>query len=159
VQVDPIKPTLKAPGIKLVKLKHDKPLSNIAFKFNLHRYTKVYIWEVPDDFVDVEMRVLAVFDGVAGHLKPKNRTEFFAVEEGNEGIIAAADAAADAARVAEGLHTKRCVTIFATEAAAELAAAAAAERAPGSKVLKFKQGSLKLFYIIELQQTVLAHEA
>ena len=39
VQVDPIKPTLKAPGIKRLKLKHDKPLSNVAFKFNLHRYT------------------------------------------------------------------------------------------------------------------------
>jgi hypothetical protein len=38
VQVDPIKPTLKAPGIKLLKLKYDKPLSNFAFKFNLRRY-------------------------------------------------------------------------------------------------------------------------
>jgi hypothetical protein len=41
VQVEPIKPTLKAPGIKLLKLKHDEPLSNVAFKFNLRRYTKV----------------------------------------------------------------------------------------------------------------------
>ena len=39
VQVDPIKTTLKAPGIKLLKLKYDKPLSNFAFKFNLRRYT------------------------------------------------------------------------------------------------------------------------
>ena len=38
VRVDPIKPTLKAPGIKLLKLKYDKPLSNFAFKFNLRRY-------------------------------------------------------------------------------------------------------------------------
>jgi hypothetical protein len=38
VQVDPIKPTLKAPGIKLSKLKYDKPLSNFAFRFNLRRY-------------------------------------------------------------------------------------------------------------------------
>jgi len=39
VQVDPIKPTLKAPGIKLcIKLTCDKPLSNFAFKFNLRRY-------------------------------------------------------------------------------------------------------------------------
>jgi hypothetical protein len=38
VQVDPIKPTLKAPGIKLFKLKYDKPLPNFAFKFNLRRY-------------------------------------------------------------------------------------------------------------------------
>ena len=40
VQVDPTKSTLKAPGIKLLNLKDDKPLSNFAFKFNLRRYTK-----------------------------------------------------------------------------------------------------------------------
>jgi len=40
VHVDPIKPTLKAPGIKLLKLKYDKPLSNVAFKFNLRRHNK-----------------------------------------------------------------------------------------------------------------------
>ena len=38
VQVDPIKPTLKAPGTKRLKLKHDKVLSSFAFKFNLRRY-------------------------------------------------------------------------------------------------------------------------
>jgi hypothetical protein len=35
VQVDPIKPTLKAPGIECLKLQYDKPLSKFAFKFNL----------------------------------------------------------------------------------------------------------------------------
>ena len=39
VQVDPIKPTLKAPVIKLSKLTCDKPLSKFAFKFRLRRYT------------------------------------------------------------------------------------------------------------------------
>ena len=39
VQADPIKPTLKAPGIKLFKHKYDKPLSKFAFKFDLRRYT------------------------------------------------------------------------------------------------------------------------
>ena len=39
VQVDPIKPTLKAPGIKLLKLASDKLLSKCPFKFNLRRYT------------------------------------------------------------------------------------------------------------------------
>ena len=38
VQVDPIKPTLKAPGIQLLNLTYDIPLSNFAFKFNLRRY-------------------------------------------------------------------------------------------------------------------------
>ena len=39
MQVEPIKPTLKVPGIKLLNLKSDKPLSNVAFKFNMRRYT------------------------------------------------------------------------------------------------------------------------
>jgi len=39
-QVDPIKPMLKAPGTKLLKLKHDEPLSSSGgFKFNLRRCT------------------------------------------------------------------------------------------------------------------------
>jgi hypothetical protein len=49
VQVDPIKPTLKAPGIKLLKLKYDTPLSNFAFEFNLHRYSEeVARWLIGD---------------------------------------------------------------------------------------------------------------
>ena len=38
MQVDPMKPTLKAPGSERLKLKCDEPLSNFAFKFNLRRY-------------------------------------------------------------------------------------------------------------------------
>jgi len=41
VQVEPIKPTLKAPGIKLSKPKYGKPLSFFGFKFNLRRYNRV----------------------------------------------------------------------------------------------------------------------
>ena len=41
VQVAPIKPTLKAPGTKRLKLKCDEPLSNVAFNFNLRRYSVV----------------------------------------------------------------------------------------------------------------------
>jgi len=33
-----MKPVLKAPGTKRLKLKYDEPLSNFAFKCNLHRY-------------------------------------------------------------------------------------------------------------------------
>jgi len=40
VQVDPIKPTLKAPGTKCLKLKYDEPLPIFAFNFNLHRYNE-----------------------------------------------------------------------------------------------------------------------
>ena len=39
VQVDPIKPMLKAPGTILLALRCDEPLSNFAFNFNLRRYT------------------------------------------------------------------------------------------------------------------------
>jgi hypothetical protein len=39
VQVDPIRPTLKSPGTKRMKVKYYKPLSNVAFKFNMRRYT------------------------------------------------------------------------------------------------------------------------
>jgi hypothetical protein len=38
VQVDPIKPTLKAPGTEHLKLKCDELLSGFAFNFNLRRY-------------------------------------------------------------------------------------------------------------------------
>ena len=38
MQVDPIKPTLKAPRTKRLELKYDKPLSTSAFKFNSRRY-------------------------------------------------------------------------------------------------------------------------
>ena len=38
VQVDPIKPKLKLPGTKRLKLKCEGPLSICAFKFNLRRY-------------------------------------------------------------------------------------------------------------------------
>jgi hypothetical protein len=43
VQVDPIKPKLKAPGTKRLQLEFDKLLSSFAFKFILHRYIKAEI--------------------------------------------------------------------------------------------------------------------
>ena len=39
MQLDPIKPTLKAPGTMRLKLERGKLLSSIAFKFKLHRYS------------------------------------------------------------------------------------------------------------------------
>jgi hypothetical protein len=39
VQVDPLKPELKPPGTKRLKLKYDVRLSKSAFKFNMRRYT------------------------------------------------------------------------------------------------------------------------
>ena len=40
MQVDPIKPTLKAPGSERLKLKCDEVLSSVAFNFSLRRYSK-----------------------------------------------------------------------------------------------------------------------
>ena len=39
MQVDPIKPTVKAPGTKRLKLKYAKLLSSFAFNVNLRRYS------------------------------------------------------------------------------------------------------------------------
>ena len=39
VQVDPMKPSLKAPGTNRLKVKYDDPLSNFPFIFNLRCYT------------------------------------------------------------------------------------------------------------------------
>ena len=47
MQVHPIKPELEPPVSKRLKLKCDEPLSNFAFKFNLHRYTKELVEECP----------------------------------------------------------------------------------------------------------------
>jgi len=41
VQVDPIKPILKPPGTKHLKLKCEIMFSTFAFKFNLRRYNEV----------------------------------------------------------------------------------------------------------------------
>ena len=41
VQVDPMKPTLKPPGTKRLKLKCDVPLSSFAFKFNSRRVNQM----------------------------------------------------------------------------------------------------------------------
>jgi hypothetical protein len=40
VQVDPIKPILKAPRTKRLKLSYGEPPSNFAFNFKLRRYSK-----------------------------------------------------------------------------------------------------------------------
>jgi len=39
VKVDPIKPQIKAPGTERVQLQKSEPLSIVAFRFNMRRYT------------------------------------------------------------------------------------------------------------------------
>jgi hypothetical protein len=55
VHVDPIKPTLKAPDTKRLKLEYDGLLSNIAFNFNLHRYNQVRGVVILDDLSDLSL--------------------------------------------------------------------------------------------------------
>jgi hypothetical protein len=50
VQIDFIKPTLKAPGPKRLKPKYDEPASKFAFRFNLRRYDMVD--KIEDDAED-----------------------------------------------------------------------------------------------------------
>jgi hypothetical protein len=73
VQVDPIKPKLKASGFKLLKLKYDKPLSNFAFKFNLRHSTKA------QENAELQVPDTAEFDANA-----ENKAEDTAVD-GNGG--------------------------------------------------------------------------
>ena len=40
MQVDPVKPALKAPGTQRLKLNYDYLLTSFAFNFNLRRYNK-----------------------------------------------------------------------------------------------------------------------
>ena len=46
MQVDPIKPTLKAPGLNLLKLNYNEPPSNFAFKFKVHHYSEVWAFDL-----------------------------------------------------------------------------------------------------------------
>ena len=50
MQVDPMKPTLKPPGTKRLKLKCDIMLSNSAFKFNLRRHSTARAGDAHDNF-------------------------------------------------------------------------------------------------------------
>ena len=51
MQVDPIKPKLRAPGIERLTLNCDGPLSNFAFNFNLRRYNLAFAICAPGDGV------------------------------------------------------------------------------------------------------------
>jgi hypothetical protein len=50
VHVDPIKPTLTAPGTKRLKLKYYILLSTFAFKVNLRRYDTCYVRFCASDY-------------------------------------------------------------------------------------------------------------
>jgi len=66
MQVDPMKPVLKAPGIKLLKLRYYKLLSSFPFHFSLHRYNEeAYLDSVISQALVYEARyfITGPFDG------------------------------------------------------------------------------------------------
>ena len=75
MQVDPIKPTLKAPGTKRLKLKCDVLLSTSAFKSNSRRYNKAAIkhFEMLNTRVTHDPGILARL-GKAVQVDPMNPT-------------------------------------------------------------------------------------
>jgi len=67
VQVDPIKPTLKAPRTKRLKLKCDEPLSDFAFNLNLRRHTMVLLaLALSEDSRSRETRRNEIMQGLFG---------------------------------------------------------------------------------------------
>ena len=73
VRVDSIKPTLKAPGTKRLKLECDEPLSNFGFNFNLRRYimgSELFLFVLPGDGFDLAS---VDDDKVAGFLRTSTR--------------------------------------------------------------------------------------
>jgi hypothetical protein len=48
-----MKPTLKAPGSKLLKLEHEKLLSNFDFNFNLRRCNQVLLFATPEQHTEL----------------------------------------------------------------------------------------------------------
>ena len=63
MQVDPIKPMLKAPTTERLKLKNDELLSSFTFKSNLRRYNQAtgvedgeqYVLKICKDYGDAEV--------------------------------------------------------------------------------------------------------
>jgi len=61
VQVDPIKPVMKPPGIESLKLKFDELLSSFAFRFKLRHYNEVSLLDnrlMEKAFVEEELKRL-----------------------------------------------------------------------------------------------------
>ena len=61
MQVDPIKPTLKPPGTKLLKLKHEKLVSSFGNNFHLRRYIVVIralVQQNPREHTHIVMRLI-----------------------------------------------------------------------------------------------------
>ena len=71
VQVDPIKPRLKAPGTKRLNLKHDGPHSKYAFKINLRRYN---VEDTSRAAASCDIQLQALHAG--GLFRPRTRPTF-----------------------------------------------------------------------------------
>jgi len=119
VQVDLIKPTLRAPGTKRLKLQYDGPLSSFAFKFNLRRYTTGAIMHVAKvtrpEFLGVGLMKRNVVE---------SEVATAAATAAEKVYVAAAEAATAKAKVIEAAAAAAEEAAAADKAAADIAAAA-----------------------------------
>jgi hypothetical protein len=53
-----MKPKLKPPGSTLLKLRHDGPLSDFAFNFNLRRCIMISMWSKFDNTTSFHRRLV-----------------------------------------------------------------------------------------------------
>jgi hypothetical protein len=111
VQIDPMKPTLKAPGAKRLKLKYDDPLSNFPFIFNLRRH------------------IPALVRGISAHWEASPRVAVFGALLGCLPASALNGVSDDHTRVRRGSASEAAVEAAAAAAAAGAAAGAAASAA------------------------------
>jgi len=76
VQVEPIKPLLKVLGTKRLKLalNCEEPLSNVAFKLNLHHYNKVQRDAADEEDAQARQRVSLLCALLAAALYPQIAT-------------------------------------------------------------------------------------
>jgi hypothetical protein len=80
VQVDPIKPPLKTPGIKRMNLNYNILLSGFGFKFNLRRYNVAAVVEVHPDVAAAGLVLTVRCDhpkAVPSHTVPVLATSFY----------------------------------------------------------------------------------
>ena len=70
-----MKPTLKAPESKRLKLEHEKTLPNFGFKFNLRRYN-VVADEKPGVSKPMQSMMESMSDGISGVLKMPTKCSF-----------------------------------------------------------------------------------
>jgi len=113
VQLDPIKPTLKAHGTKRLKLKLDILLSNFAFKFNLRRHTMEVAMEEATEQATAEATMAAAAAAAATAAASAAATATAAAAAVAAAVVAEEAAAVEAAEVEAGTGATAAAGAFA----------------------------------------------